>query len=286
MMTANCPICRSAKLIACPYEAAHLRVPTGRQVFRCAPCTHAFLHPPYSRAETAGIYGDDYYDGFESTVGMAGDGPGGAAEHLRRRLERLEGLVAGRRLLDVGCGRGNFLAYAIGRGWTAKGIDVSDDAVRIARARHGLDAEAGEIDEFDFGPGRFDAIHANHVIEHIRDPLDALRRFRNWIAPDGVLVIEVPNEFGNLFFRLGRRVLPMSRMVRRDPSPHVHFFSPRSLRATFEAARFRVIELRTVRWQVGARRPAAVRAAMHAVAMLERALDCSGNIVAFARPAS
>ena len=45
----------------------------------------------------------------------------------------------------------------------------------------------------DFAPASFDVITANHVVEHLRDPIVSMRRIRNWLSPDGVMVIEVPN---------------------------------------------------------------------------------------------
>lgn len=49
-------------------------------------------------------------------------------------------------------------------------------------------------DAFKYSPERpFDTIVASHFLEHIDEPVELLKRFKNWLAPDGVLLIVVPN---------------------------------------------------------------------------------------------
>lgn len=278
-----CPVCGATRLEARPYETTHLRVDAKRRVFRCADCTHCFLFPNYTAEEIAAQYGADYYAHWDATSGMAGEQDGAAAPHLRDRLARAATLTSGRRLLDVGCGKGGLLAHAAATGWDVLGIDVSADAVRRIRDELRLPAECGEIDTFNFPPGRFDVVHANHVIEHLPDPRGALRQFHDWLAPGGVIAIEVPNEFDNLFFALGRRLLPARRMVRAVPSPHVQFFTPRSLAGLIRRSGFEIVDRFTTRWQIGIGSRSAVRALKRVVARVERAVGRGGNIVALAR---
>ncbi|MFO0972147.1 MAG: class I SAM-dependent methyltransferase [Phycisphaerae bacterium] len=280
----RCPVCDVADLRDCPFETTHLRAPAGRVVRACRACTHRFLHPPYSRDEVAQQYTADYYHHFESGAGMAGDRAGQVADHLTARLAELASQTPGRRLLDIGCGKGALLAHAAAAGWTVHGVDVSADAVQFVRDIRRLPATRGELDEIDFPAGAFDVVHANHVVEHLRDPCADLRSIRRWLAPSGRLAIEVPNEFENLFFALGRRLLPASRMVRADPSPHVQFFSPRSLRAALERAGFDVARLFTRRWEIGTGSRLPVRALKRGVAQAERLLGRGGNIIAVATP--
>lgn len=278
-----CPICERNRVAECPFEAAHLRVSPPRRIWRCTDCTHVFLDPPCSAEELARLYTADYYAAFEAGAGMAGEKDGGVAPHLCRRLAHAESQLKGRRLLDLGCGKGSFLAHAQGRGWAVLGADVSADAVAFVRQRRGLAAECGEIEGLVLPREEFHFIHANHVLEHVNRPLAALRRINTWLQRDGLFVVEVPNEFDNLFFLLGRRLLPRSRMIRRKPSPHVQFFTPASLRFALEATGFVVCVLDTRRWQVGTGSQLAVRMMKRGVAAVERMLNRGGAIVAVAR---
>ena len=109
---------------------------------------------------------------------------------LARNLERLP--AAGARLLDVGCGNGNFLEFASRAGWQVRGLDLDPVAVAAARAR-GLDVLEGTIDLLDGESACYDRITLSHVLEHVFDPLDLLVRCHRLLKPGGVLWLETPN---------------------------------------------------------------------------------------------
>ncbi len=96
------------------------------------------------------------------------------------------------RLLDIGCGGGDFLAMAGESGWRAEGIDVDPKAARYAKAR-GLQVLEGEIHSIGYSDSSFDAIRLNHVIEHLYDPLEVLRACHGFLRPGGVLWVATPD---------------------------------------------------------------------------------------------
>jgi SAM-dependent methyltransferase len=102
----------------------------------------------------------------------------------RRRLALL-GPPAGA-LLDVGAGRGRFVASARAAGWNATGIEPSPREP----AEHVI---AVALEEAQVAPGSVQAITLWHVLEHVEDPEAALRRLRGWLAPGGTLLVGVPN---------------------------------------------------------------------------------------------
>lgn len=80
------------------------------------------------------------------------------------------------RILDVGCGRGDTVAWLCGQGWDAYGIDVSFDYIQRGReylARVGADPERLQVmnDDFSypFPDGMFDVVLSDQVIEHVAD---------------------------------------------------------------------------------------------------------------------
>jgi SAM-dependent methyltransferase len=79
------------------------------------------------------------------------------------------------------------------------GFDPAPEAVDYARSR-GLRAVVAGMDRMDaFGGQRFDVVTLFHVLEHLGDPVGALRQIRDdVIRPNGALVIEVPNDFNAL----------------------------------------------------------------------------------------
>ncbi|MEM7140255.1 MAG: methyltransferase domain-containing protein [Actinomycetota bacterium] len=102
-------------------------------------------------------------------------------------------LVAGRRLLDVGCGPGNLTAEFAQRVSPGEvvGIDASDDIVAEANAEHGDVASfaAGDVYALDAPDDSFDIVHAHQVVQHLDDPVAALREMRRVTKPGGVVAV-------------------------------------------------------------------------------------------------
>jgi SAM-dependent methyltransferase len=96
------------------------------------------------------------------------------------------------RLLDLGCGNGDFLIQIREAGWDAIGLEPDPDAVAAARAQ-GLNVEQGLLDDDLFQEASFDAITMSHVIEHLHDPIATLRRCFRILKPGGKLWIATPN---------------------------------------------------------------------------------------------
>src|SRR5262249_14732223 len=100
------------------------------------------------------------------------------------------------RLLEIGCGTGELLAEAAELGFDVVGIEISAHAVRIARERLGPGNGVvlqGSLDDTRLREHSFDACVLSDVIEHLRDPLDALRRVHLYLRPGGVILIATPS---------------------------------------------------------------------------------------------
>jgi len=104
--------------------------------------------------------------------------------------------VRGGRLLDVGCGRGQFLAEAQRIGYRIAGLDFDQEAVQVARERFGLhNLFAGDLDTFRArrADEPFDVATAFEVLEHNPAPREFLRALASCLVPGGFLALSVPN---------------------------------------------------------------------------------------------
>jgi SAM-dependent methyltransferase len=110
---------------------------------------------------------------------------------LRRALDVEPGPRA-LRLLDVGAGRGRFVATARSAGLRAEGIEPTTRGVAAALAI-GVELRQERIEEAEVAEGSLDAVTAWHVLEHVEDPGVAVAQMARWIRPGGVLLIGVPN---------------------------------------------------------------------------------------------
>lgn len=95
------------------------------------------------------------------------------------------------RVLDVGCMFGFLLDEAKERGAETWGVEIAGPPAEMA-AQNGHRIAAKTIEELSDTP-KFDAIFAQHVLEHIREPGPFLDKARELLTDDGQLVLAVPN---------------------------------------------------------------------------------------------
>lgn len=105
-------------------------------------------------------------------------------------LERHLGESRDLEILDAGCGGGATL-QSLGRYGRARGMELSEEAVRYARER-GRDVEQGSIDRLPFAAGEFDLALALDVVEHVQDDLRALKELGRVLRLGGWLLVTVP----------------------------------------------------------------------------------------------
>jgi ubiquinone/menaquinone biosynthesis C-methylase UbiE len=110
----------------------------------------------------------------------------------------LAGDVAGRRILDAGCGSGPLYAALRDRGATVSGIDLSAGMLELARRRLGADADlqvADLADPLPFPDNSFDDVIASLVLHYLRDWGPTLAEMRRVLKPSGRLIASVNHPF-------------------------------------------------------------------------------------------
>ena len=93
------------------------------------------------------------------------------------------------RLLDIGCGTGDFLSVAKSVGWQTVGFEPNDKARNLALSK-GVELVAETTDLPD---ASFDVITMWHVLEHVPDVEAQIKELRRLVKPGGTIVIAVPN---------------------------------------------------------------------------------------------
>ena len=112
---------------------------------------------------------------------------------IKRKLKLIKRISTnGKRLLDFGCGTGDFLVVAKNKGWKVVGIEPNVKARKIANVKtEGAVFETGQISNFETNV--FDVITLWHVFEHLPNLEEQIISFKKLLKPDGVLIIAVPN---------------------------------------------------------------------------------------------
>jgi SAM-dependent methyltransferase len=151
-------------------------------------------------------------------------------------------MAPGRRVLDVGCGTGELLAYLHDQNFTTFGLEPSPEAVEAAQKR-GLKVTCSTLNEFVADQIQkqaegFDAITTLNVLEHVPNPVEFIQQTKRILSPGGILCIRVPNDFTEI-------QASAQAAIGRDPwwvaiPDHVNYFNFENLPPFLERLGFEV----------------------------------------------
>jgi 2-polyprenyl-3-methyl-5-hydroxy-6-metoxy-1,4-benzoquinol methylase len=212
----SCPVCESREirsLLQAP-DRFHGRWISYR-LLSCSSCSLVWLADPPPPEQMAEHYGLDY----DRSVASAGDSP----ERFSERIAKVAEYKTGGALLDLGCSSGGFLREMRSSAWTLHGIEMSQAVARQAEAASGAAVFVGDILDAPYPAGSFDLVTCFHVLEHVYQPLDVLRKIAYWLKPEGIFYVNVPNidSAGARLFKSYWYALELPR--------HLYHYSPRSL---------------------------------------------------------
>ena len=228
---AACGSCNPAEYLSAP-DRFH-----GRQdlyhLVRCRSCCLVWLENAPARDEMSTHYGPDY----DRSVAAAGEEP----SRWQSRWEVLSQYQSGGTILDLGCSSGGFLAGLSNSSWRRYGIEMSDAVAKMARTKSGAEVFVGDIVDAPFAAESFDAITCFHVLEHLYQPQAVFKKVSEWLKPDGIFYMMVPN-----IDSAGARIFQSCWYALELPR-HLFHFSPKSLRTLARSVGLEEISLRTDR---------------------------------------
>jgi SAM-dependent methyltransferase len=230
----DCPLCGSDRRETLWIGRDRLLGRPGEfPVVQCLECSFVYLYPRPAPESLSSFYPDDYFPlqaGAESPEAIA------EAEGL---LRRVQGWCArndktNTNVLDLGCGTGLFLKMARDAGFQVQGVEMSASAVAVARQVYGLPVEQGDIGSVELPAESFDVVTMWHVLEHLPEPVTALRRVHRLLNPGGLLLFALPN-IDSYEARTYRR-----RWYSLDAPRHLGHFSPATAERAVTDAGFRL----------------------------------------------
>lgn len=195
--------------LGCPPNDEHVltgrdrisNIPGEFPVVRCRTCG-LMRTSPRPTADTIGAYYPPSYGPYAYTragSGSAKTKPAPRRTRLRTLGSRivdsnafaLPGLKPGH-ALELGCASGSFMSYLESQGWSVEGVEPGAEAADCARTR-GYRVQTCSVEDMA-PPERPPALIVGWmVLEHMHDPLRALRRIAQWSPTDARLVLSVPN---------------------------------------------------------------------------------------------
>lgn len=219
----NCNACRSKIFYRVPQSDA--------KYIQCRECGLIYVDPFPQVSTLKTHYDTVYYPALYQ--GRGGKASWGAFWYRVPYFDRF--FPKPGKLLEVGAGGGDFLALMRERGWGVTGVEISQHAVDAARTNFNLELVCGTIDDIPKPLELFDAIAFYHVLEHVSDPNDVLKKARSLLKPNGYLIIELPHPTG-VDAHISKELL--SSIV--DWPNHLYLFPPRTARMMLRAAGFHI----------------------------------------------
>jgi SAM-dependent methyltransferase len=138
------------------------------------------------------------------------------------------------RVLDIGCGVGEYLGVWQALGWDIEGVEANEAAAALASSRLSVNIHVSNVEDLQLPEERFDLITMSHCLEHTYSPGHVLERVHRWLKPDGRLLVMVPN-----YDAIDRRLFG-ERWLGFEVPRHLFHFDERSIRRLLEQQRYRV----------------------------------------------
>jgi SAM-dependent methyltransferase len=217
-------------------------------IYQCKNCGYVFYNPRPTWDEIVSFYSRiDKYDSWLEEL---------EERDLlwKRRLRLIKRHKGSGSLLDVGTGIAQFLFFARNN-FKVKGTEISQSAITIAKQKYNIDVSHGEIESIEFN-SKFDVITLFHVLEHVPNPLSTIKRCKELLNNEGILIIAVPNNFISIksvvkrllsilkigrFRNYGRLGLPTLALNGSQREIHLSHFTPSVLKGFLERNGFIVI---------------------------------------------
>ena len=227
----QCKICGSKQLQI-------VYVDWARYILKCSECDICFagsakrVHNMYK-----GYNSKEYWETRRIEVsGSKGEKWKNWQDWKRQTFEKLQlgdfekELDFPRKVLEIGCGEGKVLEVLKDRGWDVLGLDISERIVKTCQEA-GLKVIAGSIEETSLSDNSFDLVGMFHLIEHLIEPLKALRKVFKILKKNGRLIIEMPFLTNEQDFLLDCKDLY-----------HLFFFTEKSLQRMLNIAGFTYVD--------------------------------------------
>lgn len=231
------------------YEGASL--PAGQEhmatsVVKCKKCGFVYTNPfiVIDPQEKATFYADP--KDYASSICQ-----GDPLRVFNLNLDLIESFTGSSkgRLLDIGSGKGEFLAAANKRGWEVFGVEPSKEFVNFSKDKYGLSNISLDLTQANFPSDYFDVVTLNMALEHIDEPRELINEARRVLKKRGALSIEVPNTASFLLKLIGVYYKFKGKEWSALLSPlhypyHCWGYDARSVRTLLSSCGFKIIKLR------------------------------------------
>lgn len=188
--TASCPVCGLKRCrVVYRVDGHRLRdLMPEVTIAKCPDCGTAYLN------DAVHSFQEDLYAYYKRFAGRSMEelvSPLTLASY-RRVLLTLRKYCALQSILDVGCGKGEFVWAALGQGYAVEGLELSSEAVSVALSND-LPVKQQDLFSSELDARRWSAITMFEVLEHVDHPMSMIKRVTDLLEPGGILYLTTPN---------------------------------------------------------------------------------------------
>ena len=241
-MSINCKYCGSENTETYLKVKDHFLTNEEFEIIECKNCKLLFTHPEPSPSEIGKYYkSEDYLSHNENKKGLIPLIYNIIKKrNIKYKLKTATKRAKGIRLLDYGCGVGDFLLYAQKSGLEVCGCDINEDARRIASNK--LNTTILTPEEVSTLPhSSFDIITMWHSLEHVSNTRDLIETLHDLLSPEGQLIIAVPN------FKSYDAEYYKDKWAAYDVPRHLYHFYKESLETTLKD-KFNLKSIKPLKW--------------------------------------
>ncbi len=117
-----------------------------------------------------------------------------AAQVALDRYQRLKTYLTDKQnVLEIGSGGGEFSYLLVQKGFQVTAIEPNEGYGNYSKEQYGINVQIGFTQNLDFPEQSFDFITMSHVLEHVDNPTQVLKKLNGWLKTEGTLALEVPN---------------------------------------------------------------------------------------------
>lgn len=243
MNTYKCPWCNSEKTQIHLWLKDEFLTNEEFEIYECHQCGLLFTEPRPSKEKIGEYYkSEEYYSHKENKKGFIPKIYEFVKSiNLKHKYKLATNGKNIGKLLDIGCGVGDFIHTAEQQRWNCKGIEPSEEAKEIARKR--IKAEILSSVELDQIPNEtFDVITMWHVLEHVEDLKWQVAQLQRLIKKDGRIVIAVPNykSYDAEYYK--------EKWAAYDVPRHLNHFNKETLSKIFKTNGLTLVKTDKLRW--------------------------------------
>jgi 2-polyprenyl-3-methyl-5-hydroxy-6-metoxy-1,4-benzoquinol methylase len=226
-----CTICNNKKFLVISKK---VRDSKKHKIIKCKKCDHIQLFPTPTEFEEKEFYDENLQDKNIKFFGGIKENRIKSIEDTKRRVDFVKLLIPKNgKILEIGSGHGFFIESMEKLNYNITGIEISKNKRKLSkRITKSKILNVNLINELP-NIKNLDAIVLFHVLEHLSNPSDFLKKISIMLKSNGKIILEVPNSDDN---QLNSNFAYKEFYWQRG---HLHYFNPRSLKTVISKAGFK-----------------------------------------------